>query len=483
MSGAAYNGNGSQPELDHIQVWSWDSLKVAPENDNIYKAIAWDDPELGELARSIKERGIQDPILVSWDGYIISGHRRRMAARIAELELVPVRVHPLSRTEDPDGFLKLLVEMNSQRIKSASELLHESIIKVDPKAAHKQIVHERLQKERDRNRHNRKNLSVVYPFGYRGRCELSSAKTPLLNGILRVLEQNRDYWPISARQVFYKLLGPNAPLLHASKPSSRFSNDNKKVAVSSYRALIDVLTRGRIKGLIPWESTEDETRPVDLNAAFDNPAQFFRQEFRNFLTGYWRNRQQSQPDHIEICLEKLTMRTFVNNIAREYTIPVSTLRGMGTTLPKHDVATRFGLSRKKKLLLLIITDLDPAGDAIAENLVNDFRHDYGINNIEAFKIALTMEQVEEFHLPVSMLAKEKSPTYQKYVQRYGTTNAYELDAMDPEAASSLLHSGIQAVMDTDLYNQEIAAEEADSAQIIAVREQAEQFFRSLNLGQ
>jgi hypothetical protein len=29
------------------------------------------------------------------------------------------------------GFLKLLVEMNSQRIKSTSLLLHESIIKID----------------------------------------------------------------------------------------------------------------------------------------------------------------------------------------------------------------------------------------------------------------------------------------------------------------------------------------------------------------
>jgi hypothetical protein len=33
----------------------------------------------------------------------------------------------------------------------------------------------------------------------------------------------------------------------------------------------------------------------------------------------------------------------------------------------------------------------------------------------------------------------------------------------------------------DLYNQELAAEESDSTEIIAVQEQAERFFKSLNL--
>jgi 5S rRNA maturation endonuclease (ribonuclease M5) len=63
--------------------------------------------------------------------------------------------------------------------------------------------------------------------------------------------------------------------------------------------------------------------------------------------------------------------------------------------PKYKVGTRFRMSGKKKLILLVITDLDPAGDTIAENLVNDFREDYGIINITAYKVALTIEQVEE----------------------------------------------------------------------------------------
>jgi hypothetical protein len=77
-----------------------------------------------------------EPILISKDGYIISGHRRRVAAALAGLTRVPVRIYPISRAKEPGRFVKLLVAMNSQRIKSTSDLLHETLVKIDPKEAH-----------------------------------------------------------------------------------------------------------------------------------------------------------------------------------------------------------------------------------------------------------------------------------------------------------------------------------------------------------
>jgi ParB-like chromosome segregation protein Spo0J len=77
-----------------------DSIKPALENDDVYHPLAWNDPEIHELARSIKEQGLLDPILISRDGYIISGHRRRMATYLAKLDQVPVRIHQVaSRSE------------------------------------------------------------------------------------------------------------------------------------------------------------------------------------------------------------------------------------------------------------------------------------------------------------------------------------------------------------------------------------------------
>jgi hypothetical protein len=226
---------------------------------------------------------------------------------------------------------------------------------------------------------------------------------------------------------------------------------------------------------------EDENRPIDLNEAWDNPAEFFRHQMEGFLTGYWRNRQRSQPAHIEICIEKLTVRTILQRVAEEYTVPMSTTRGMASTPPKKKLVSRFRRSRKDKLILLVVSDLDPAGDAIAADLVKCFRRDHGIQNIEAFKVALTIEQVAEFSLEPSMEAKKKSPTYKAFVERYGIEDAYELEALEPTDLAEILRSAIMDVMDIDLYNQELAAEEADSSRIIAVRSQFEQFARSLSL--
>jgi hypothetical protein len=80
-----------------------------------------------------------------------------------------------------------------------------------------------------------------------------------------------------------------------------------------------------------------------------------------------------------------------------------------------------------------------------------------------------------------MEAKDTSPTYSAFVDKYGITDAYELEAMEPADLADTLRSAIDDVLDIDLFNQELEAEESDSAKIIAVREQTEQFFKSLNL--
>ena len=151
-------GNG---ELDHVQVWPIGAIRPAPENDDIYRAISFDD--VADLMRSIREHGVQEPLLVSCDGFIISGHRRWKAANFIDLAEAPVRVHPVSRQEAPEEFLKLLVECNNQRIKGADVLLAEAVIKVDPIAAHQKIVSERAAKEPQRS--DECTLSMIETHG------------------------------------------------------------------------------------------------------------------------------------------------------------------------------------------------------------------------------------------------------------------------------------------------------------------------------
>ena len=74
----------------------------------------WDDQQLSDLAQSIKENGIIQPIIVrkNTDGYeIIAGERRYRAACLAGLERVPV----LERKATDDEMLELALVENIHR--------------------------------------------------------------------------------------------------------------------------------------------------------------------------------------------------------------------------------------------------------------------------------------------------------------------------------------------------------------------------------
>lgn len=82
----------------------------------------FDDDGLEELARSIKETGILQPVLVTRDGdryRILAGERRVRAARVAGLTRVPVLVK--EGLEDRDHLLVALIENVQRRDLTAME--------------------------------------------------------------------------------------------------------------------------------------------------------------------------------------------------------------------------------------------------------------------------------------------------------------------------------------------------------------------------
>jgi ParB-like chromosome segregation protein Spo0J len=54
------------------------SLRVSPENLQLYRCAS-DDPDVDALAESIRKNGLREPLVVTADRYIVSGHRRHAA--------------------------------------------------------------------------------------------------------------------------------------------------------------------------------------------------------------------------------------------------------------------------------------------------------------------------------------------------------------------------------------------------------------------
>jgi ParB-like chromosome segregation protein Spo0J len=76
---------------------SVDDIRPSPENEDLYRPADPADPEIVELACSVKAHGVQDPLILTADHFIVSGHRRLVAAKLAGLAAVPCKMLDLRR--------------------------------------------------------------------------------------------------------------------------------------------------------------------------------------------------------------------------------------------------------------------------------------------------------------------------------------------------------------------------------------------------
>jgi len=445
-----------------------DSIIPAPENDLLYGPISADDLDILSLADSIREFGIKEPLVVSLDDFIISGHRRQVAAKLAGLAVVPVRVEAVTRG-DP-AFMELLREHNRQRVKSFAEIAREEAMAVNPTEAHRIIVAHRRDKAL---------IDVadeIEIVGKKHRAKITKAKTPFLEAILAILRERRDFWPLTVRQIHYVLLN-RPPLIHASKPDSVYANNQ-----TSYKAAIDLCARARIVGQMPWEAIDDETRPISTWCVYPSVAPFIRNELDGFMKRYYRDLQQSQPNHIEIVGEKNTIAGIIHPVAEKFCIPMTIGRGYSSLPPRHKMYKRFKRSGKENLILLVVSDHDPEGADIPHSFARSMRDDFGIEKIVAKKVALTQDQVDRLNvLPNNLEKKKKGTRYKRFVEQYGK-NGYELEAVEPTELQRMLRESIDCVLDKNYFNAEIDAEKRDSRQLHGLRQAVKSQLASLNFG-
>jgi len=449
------NKPDQKQDLSHFPI---NQIKQAPENESIYDNFGVANADDRQLIESINDNGIQEPLVITADWVLLSGHRRLAAATYLGLITVPVRMRDdvIFADLDKQERVKLLRVYNQQREKSASEKIREAMVDIDPKGAYVE-----LKQYNQRRKSLDSTGGEITITGTKTRAKITTLQ--FLKAAKAAIQKEKKYWPLSVRRIHYLLLN-NPPLCHDKKPKSKYENN-----LNCYKKLTNLLSRARLTGEVPIQAIEDSTRPVLEGGGFDTVGEYIGQEIQNFLTGYNRNLQQGQPHHIEIILEKNALRTIFEDTARKYCIPITTTRGYVSLPPRQEVYNRYIQSGKSKLILLFLTDFDPDGDQIAESFCQSMRDDFGITNIQSFKVALTREDVEKHDLPSDVEAKKTSPNYKKFFERYGSNRAVELDAAPAELLQEKLEGSIESVLDMDEFKAQIKIEEQDAIEIQARR--------------
>ncbi|MCX7424651.1 MAG: ParB N-terminal domain-containing protein [Planctomycetia bacterium] len=212
------------------------AIEPAPENDTLYDPIREDDPAFLAFAEDIQKNRIINPLGVSVDGYIYDGHRRYAAARYLGMSYVPIRIDPkISRLKDPDGFLRRLKSCNEQRVKTAAEVMRESLVTMEPDTWQRVCDYRESVSNVD-------GAEVFRLIGAKKRSQIVQ-KRSLADAIIRTVnDYYAEYGPTSDRKIFYLLL--NIPgLLRNDARKTPFGNSQE-----CYDDVTDLLTRLRLDG-------------------------------------------------------------------------------------------------------------------------------------------------------------------------------------------------------------------------------------------
>ncbi|MBT4867242.1 MAG: ParB N-terminal domain-containing protein [Planctomycetaceae bacterium] len=313
----------STPDLSRyaVRLVSVDEIKPSPENDDLYGNIAIDGQFIA-LVESIKKRGLEEPLILTADGFILSGHRRFHAAvEYLMYRKVPCRIRDDIHRENNPEFHTELAEYNPHRVKTVGSLLKEALLRDKDSDDTYSAIRE----------YHETSSVVTADFmeinGTKHVLNVSKKKRPFLTAVQKVIGKLRDYWPLSIRQIHYNLLN-KPPLISTPKRSIkppehyRYRNDKR-----SYTALVSLLKSARYHGHVSMTCIDDPTRPESIHTGWGSVSEFVQEEIAGFLDGYHRHRQDEQPRHIEMLCEKNTVLGMLRRVSREYYVPLTAGRG------------------------------------------------------------------------------------------------------------------------------------------------------------
>ncbi len=251
----------------------------------------------------------------------------------------------------------------------------------------------------------------------------------LLEDVQDQLDRWRPQWPLTARQVFYGLVGRNA--LDKSE--------------RNYKRLLDALNRGRRAGMIEWHAIRDDGATLRTPSGFHDLASFWSAVD---YTGsrYRRDRQDGQPLFIEVWSEAAGMVPQLESAVSDYGVPVASSGGFDSVTAKHEAAERF-MERDVPTVVLHVGDYDPSGcaivDSVAEDVTAFVQPTHGAGWIEFRRLAVTPEQIEEMDLPTAPA---------KATDRRGEEMAHtvQAEAIEPAILAELVVDAVVSALDMDV---------------------------------
>jgi len=290
----------------------------------------------------------------------------------------------------------------------------------------------------------------------RKRISWTPHRSEQLAQIKEVLEEWKDYLPMTLRQVYYQLVGKGYI-------------ENKR---STYSDLSGVIKWARLDGLIGWDVIEDRTRSLSRKYSDESKEAFIEREKELFLKGYSRDLLTSQPNYVEVWIEKDALSSLFERVCNEYMIPFVVCRGFSSVSYIRDFVVRANKRRKsgQNITMLYFGDFDPSGMEMLESMKITIEEEFEVPGINYRRIALLRDDIHKYNLPHSPKAlKESDSRAEKFIREYGRY-AVELDALSPAVLSSKVRDAIEKELDMTTFEKQIEIYQEELDELGKLRE-------------
>jgi uncharacterized protein YlbG (UPF0298 family) len=276
------------------------------------------------------------------------------------------------------------------------------------------------------------------------------------NRVMRTANELRDYWPLTLRQIYYRLVAAGYIVNSRSK----------------YNDLSVLIKQMRLDDWLPWEVLEDRVRRVSDKRGWGDHREFLEAHIDWFLEDYERCYVQDQERYVELWCEKDALSQVFEKVAYPYCIRAVTCRGYQSITFLDDFRRRAQatMDRGQTPVILYFGDLDPSGVQMLEATKQTLEDEMNLWGVEYNRVALTLEQVAAFNLPHDPTAvKTTDKRYKSYVRRFGDI-AVELDALHPKTLRELAVEAIESQFDMDLFKEQMEVEQMERQRLADIKQ-------------
>lgn len=220
---------------------------------------------------------------------------------------------------------------------------------------------------------------------------------------------------------------------------------------TEYDRLGALISDARLAGLIDWNAITDRTRNLRQLSAWESPASIIDAAAQGYHIDLWKGQRY----YVEVWVEKDALIGVIARVCERWDVPYFSCRGYTSQSEMWVAARRLALRQQgfRVPLVIHLGDHDPSGldmtRDIEDRLAAFITHDLGRSRLVINRIALNMDQVEQYRPPPNP-AKLTDARAAGYIEEHGESS-WELDALRPDVIDDLIETAILDVLDTKRY--------------------------------